>query len=90
MRAGAARLLKTLPRGLDTNLDCMGLGLGTFGENSFAGGEVENGRQGLSGGEVSATASSVYSPTSYVKFPSPCATVATRCYLQSFHACTHC
>ncbi|KAH8118536.1 P-loop containing nucleoside triphosphate hydrolase protein [Phellopilus nigrolimitatus] len=50
-RAGAGRLLKSLPRGLDTNLECMGLGLGAFGDSSFGSGELDNGRQGLSGGE---------------------------------------
>ncbi|KAI5124796.1 hypothetical protein M0805_005430 [Coniferiporia weirii] len=51
VRAGAGRLVKSLPQGLDTNLECMGLGMGAFGDIPFGGGEVENGRQGLSGGE---------------------------------------
>lgn len=52
-RAGAGRLLNSLPRGLDTNLESMGLGLGAFGDMPYESGKLENGRQGLSGGEVS-------------------------------------
>lgn len=51
--AGAGRLLSSLPRGLDTTLESMGIGLGAFGDTPYESGELDNGRQGLSGGEVS-------------------------------------
>ncbi|KAL5487862.1 hypothetical protein ACEPAI_5970 [Sanghuangporus weigelae] len=50
-RAGAGRLINSLPRGLDTNLDCMGLGMNAINPNPFMGGNTDSGRQGLSGGE---------------------------------------
>lgn len=76
-RAGAGRLLKSLPRGLDTNLECMGLGLGAFGDSPFGSGEMDNGRQGLSGGEVRiSTLSATYFKPS--NFYSLCFSVATR------------
>ena len=52
IRGGASKLLKSLPRGLDTNLESMGFGMSAFGDNSFTAVETENERQGLSGGEV--------------------------------------
>lgn len=52
-KAGAGRLLKSLPRGLDTNLDCIGLGMGgSFHETLPGVCDLENERQGLSGGEA--------------------------------------
>ena len=52
-RAGASRLVNSLPCGIDTNLDCMGSGLGNIGDVPFFGADSLSGRQGLSGGEVS-------------------------------------
>lgn len=60
-RAGAGKLVHGLPRGLDTRLECMGLGLGGAGmgealepgEEGGEGGKASDARQGLSGGEVS-------------------------------------
>lgn len=52
IRGGAGKLVNSLPRGLDTNLECMGFGMSAFGDSSLTIAESENERQGLSGGEV--------------------------------------
>lgn len=59
-RAGASKLVRGLPRGLDTRLESMGLGMSAGmhgalegpGDEGCEGGESSDSRQGLSGGEV--------------------------------------
>ncbi|KLO15702.1 P-loop containing nucleoside triphosphate hydrolase protein [Schizopora paradoxa] len=60
-RAGAVKLVRGLPRGLDTRLECMGLGMGMTsgmgeplerpGDEGYENGMASDVRQGLSGGE---------------------------------------